>query len=140
MYFVNRSGGTFEIGFDITNEGRLPVTIEGLAETDSFVNEISGMGRHSIMEDPGGVYPDLVAFEPVAIEPGDGRFLRFSMTFDGARRCQDSLGYSYTSFRTFRLRFSYAGVFERTASVDAPFRVAPYCGPGVASFDAFRRQ
>jgi hypothetical protein len=140
MYFVNRSGGTFEIGFDITNEGRLPVTIEGLADGDSFVSEISGMSRHSIMEFSGGNYPDIVAFEPVTIEPGDGRFLRFSMNFDGARRCRDSGGgYSFTSFRSFWLRYSYAGVFEGTARVEAPFRVAPYCGQQVLGHDVFDR-
>jgi hypothetical protein len=125
-YVATGKPGTFEVGFDVTNTGRLAVTIEGLEPGSSY----SGlqMGRYSTNDVPAGGHfaGGIVPFEPVTIEPGDSRFiiLQFTVTPETACNFPGSFGGPESP----RLRYRTLGLIPRTARVEPPFQIATVCG------------
>jgi hypothetical protein len=122
FYVDSRRAGTFTIGFDLENRGRLPVTVEGLEAPTRF--EL-GMGQYPMYESPDGfAIGPVVPFEPVTIEPGQGRYfeIRLPLAGDGSCDPDGSLIYGPPTFR-----FAHAGVFERTVTPDPGFAIVARC-------------
>jgi hypothetical protein len=124
-YVATGKAGTFEVGFDVTNTGRLAVTLDGLDSESSYAG--LRMGRYSVNDMPAGhLVGSTVPFEPVTIEPGDSRFilLRFTVTPETACNFPGSFG----GLESPRLRYQTLGLISRTARVEPPFRIATVCG------------
>jgi hypothetical protein len=92
VYYVSAGKpATFEIGFDIENGGRLPITLQGLGSRTVFT--LASMGRYPSFEEPGHeVGRPLVPFEPVTIDPGDSRYLVLQFRIEGDVVCTQSGG------------------------------------------------
>ena len=131
VYYVSaKEPGTFAVGFDVTNAGRLPVEVEGLAlEGQGLVG--LHLGRSGTWADSSraGLDHAIVPFEPVTIDPGQGRYLvlRFRLTEETACGPMYAPGTS-RSFSDVSLRYRYLGGFEKTATVPPPFTVVLTCG------------
>jgi hypothetical protein len=127
LYVSMNEPGWTEFGFDVTNDGRVPVTVEGLA-TDSMPMTLAGLGAASERNAQGGApYPDIVPFKDVEIAPGDKRYLSFRVQID--KPCSGNFAPgSMMAFETVDLRYRYLRVFERDVTVDMPFTVGLVCG------------
>lgn len=68
--------GIFEIGFEVTNGGRLPVALQGLGVADDL------HPRREPNDQAAGV---IVVFEPVTIDPGDSRFFMLQLSIEGEK-------------------------------------------------------
>ena len=129
FYVSAEEPGTFSVGFDVTNTGRLPVEVQGLA----LGGELSGlrMGRAGTWVDSSreGFDRAIVPFEPVTIDPGDGRYLvlQFRITEETACGPMYAPG-TARGFSDVSLRYRYVGGFEKTATVQPPFTVVLTCG------------
>jgi hypothetical protein len=130
VYYVSaEEQGTFEVGFDITNTGRLPVELEGLGAGTAFAG--LQMARDGTWEDSqGAALPErIVPFEPVTVEPGAGRYLVLQVAITEETACGPNYGPgSRRVLSNPRMRYRYAGAFERTALVEPPFTIVAVCG------------
>jgi len=126
VYYVSAAEpAAFEIGYDLANEGRLPVTIQGIGSPSAFT--LAGMARYPTLEEPDRqVAGAIVPFEPVTIDPGDARFLVLQIRIAGESVCATGGGRGLPSDPTFRYRT--LGVVPRTATVELPFTVVTVCG------------
>ena len=126
VYYVSAAKpGSFEIGYDLANEGRLPVTIQGIASPSAF--GLSGMARYPTFEEQDRhVAGDIVPFEPVTIDPGDARFLVLQVRFAGESLCSTAGVRGLPSDPEFEYRT--LGLVPRTATVELPFTVVTVCG------------
>jgi len=126
VYYVTEgTPGTFEIGYDVENTGRLPATVQGLG-SPSFLT-LSGMGRYPTFEEPDHrVGGEIVPFEVLTIEPGDSRYLvlRLRVTPEGVCTTPGASGIHSDP----ALRYQTLGIVPRTATIDLPFTVVTVCG------------
>jgi hypothetical protein len=130
VYYVSSGEtGAFNVGFEVTNTGRLPVTVTGLAEPTAF--RLAQMGRYSGNNVPGGGHfaGGLVAFEPVSIAPGDSRYLVLELRVTEEMVCKTPGGAAIYSHPEFRFRA--LGFIPRSSTVETPFRVVSTCGDAV---------
>jgi hypothetical protein len=132
VYYVSaEEPGTFEAGFDVTNTGRLAVTLAGVeAPAGAGVLGLR-MGRAGTWIDStdGGGDGAIVPFAPVTIEPGQGRYLVVHLRVTAETTCgPDFASGTARVFSDVSLRFGYGGAFERTAAVEAPFAIVLDCG------------
>jgi hypothetical protein len=126
LYYVSAGeAGRFEIGYDVANTGRLPLTIQGIASGTAFT--LAGMARYPTFEEPDRmVAGEIVPFEPVTVDPGDSRYLVLQLriagelvcTSRGAMRVPSDPGLSYR----------IGGFVPRTVTLDLPFTVVEVCG------------
>jgi hypothetical protein len=131
VYYVSaEEPGTFSVGFDLTNSGRLPVEVQRLAlEGQGLVG--LRMGRSDTWADSSreGLDHAIVPFEPVTIESGEGRYLVLEFRLTPRNTCGPNYGPGTGRlFSDVSLRYSYLGGFEKTATVQPPFAVVLTCG------------
>ena len=126
VYYVSTGKpGVFEIGFEVTNSGRLPVTLQGLGSPTSFT--LAGMARYPTFEEPNKkAAGEIVPFEPVTIDPGDSRFLVLQLRVEGEKVCTQSGGSFVPSDPA--LRFRTLGIVPGEQTVPVPFTVVGMCG------------
>ena len=126
VYYVSiGKPGTFSVGYDVENGGRLPVTIQGLGSSAGFT--LKSMNRYPTFEDPTQHVPgQLVPFEPVSIEPGESRFLVLQITIDSNSVCGEEGGAGVPSDPS--LRYRTLGIVPGEATVGLPFTVVKVCG------------
>ncbi len=136
VYYVSAAEpATYEIGYDLANEGRLPVTIQGIASPSTFT--LAGMARYPTFEEPDRQVPgDIVPFEPVTIDPGDARFLVLQIRIAGESVCTTRGVRGLPSDPTFRYRT--LGLVPRTATMDLSFAVVTACGSDLAPSYSWR--
>lgn len=124
VYYVSATKtGTFNVGFEVTNTGKLPVKVVGLGTPTAF--SLVQMGRYSTDDVPGGGHfaGGIVPFEPVTIDPGDSRYVVLQLkTTEASCSPGATMTYSHPPFR-----YQTLGVISRTATVEAPFRVVGVC-------------
>jgi hypothetical protein len=111
--------GEFGAFFDVRNDGRLPITIEGLGG--------EGGGDPALKLHLGGApgeyrYSD---FRPVELEPGQTVMLGLELIATDA--CEGNGPGTSTSTEHVPLRYSYASVFEREASIPLPVALVVAC-------------
>lgn len=125
VYYVSAAKpGSFEIAYDLANEGRLPVTIHGLGSPSAF--SFAGMARYSTFEEPDRhVGGEIVPFEPFTLDGGDARLLVLQIRITGESVC-DSGAYGVPSDP--KVRYRTLGVVPRTGTLDLPFTVVEVCG------------
>jgi hypothetical protein len=126
VYYVSAGKpATFEIGFDIQNGGRLPITLQGLGSPTAFT--LASMGRYPLGEEPTReVGRPLVPFEPVTIDPGDSHYLVLQLRIEGEALCPPGSGSFVPSDPA--LRFRTLGVVPGEQTVGLPFTVVGMCG------------
>ena len=126
VYYVSAGQpGVFEVGFDVTNGGRLPITLQGLGSPTIF--SLGGMAQYPTFEEPGReVGRPLVPFEPVTIDPGDSRYLILQLKIEGQMVCGQSGGSFVPSDPA--LRYRTLGVVPGEQTVPLPFTVVGICG------------
>jgi len=126
VYYVSAGKpGVFEVGFDVTNGGRLPITLQGLGSSAIF--SLGGMSRYPTFEEPGhAVGRPLVPFEPVTIDPGDSRYLVLQLRIEGQMVCEQSGGSFVPSDPA--LRYRTLGVVPGEQTVGLPFTIVGMCG------------
>jgi hypothetical protein len=126
VYYVSvGKPATFEVGFDVENGGRLPITLQGLGSPTAFT--LASMGRYATFEEPGReVGRPLVPFEPVTIDPGDSRYLVLQLRIEGEVVCTQSGGSFVPSDPA--LRFRTLGVVPGEQTIPLPFTVVGICG------------
>ena len=126
VYYVSAGKpGVFEIGFDVRNGGRLPITLQGLGSPTAFT--LASMGRYPMFEEPGReVGRPLVPFEPVTIDPGDSHYLVLQLRIEGEMVCTQSGGSVVPSDPA--LRYRTLGVVPGEQTVPLPFTVVGMCG------------
>ena len=126
VYYVSAGKpGVFEIGFDVQNTGRLPITLQGLASPTAFT--LASMGRYPVFEEPSReVGRPLVPFEPVTIDPGDSHYLVLQLRIGGEVVCTQSGGSFVPSDPG--LRFRTLGLVPGEQTVGLPFTVVGMCG------------
>ena len=127
VYYVSAGKpGVFEVGFDVTNGGRLPVTVQGLGSHTPFT--LAGMALYPTFEEPDhqATAAEIVPFEPVTIDPGDSRFLMMQLKIEGREVCPQPGGASLPSDPA--LRYRTLGIVPGEATVPLPFTVVMICG------------
>jgi hypothetical protein len=126
VYYVSAGKpGVFEIGFDVQNTGRLPITLQGLGSPTAFT--LASMGRYPVFEEPTReVGRPLVPFEPVTIGPGDSHYLVLQLRIEGEVVCTQSGGSFVPSDPG--LRFRTLGLVPGEQTVGLPFTVVGMCG------------
>ena len=126
VYYVSAGKpGTFQIGFDVTNGGRLPVTLQGLGSPTPFT--LAGMARYPMFQEPDHrAAGEIVPFEPVTIDPGDSRFLMLQLKIEGAEVCTQSRGAGIPSDPG--LRYRTLGIVPGETTVPLRFTVVTICG------------
>lgn len=126
VYYVSAGKpGVFEIGFEVTNGGRLPVTLQGLGSPTIFT--LAGMAPYPTFEEPNNqAAGEIVPFEPVTIDPGDSRFLTLQLTIEGDKVCTQSGGAVIPSDPG--LRYRTLGIVPGETTVPLPFTVVTICG------------
>ncbi len=126
VYYVSAGKpGVFEIGFEVTNSGRLPVTVQGLGSPTSFT--LAGMAPYPTFEEPNKeAAGKIVPFEPVTIDSGDSRFLMLQLRIEGENVCTQSGGSFVPSDPA--LRFRTLGIVPGEQTVPVPFTVVGMCG------------
>jgi hypothetical protein len=126
VYYVSAGKpGTFEVGFDVTNGGRLPITLQGLGSPTAFT--LGGMAAYPTFEEPDrAVGGTIVPFEPVRIDPGDSRYFILRLTIAGQEVCTQPGLSSVPSDPA--LRYRTLGIVPGEAVVGLPFTVVLLCG------------
>ncbi|MGH3045354.1 MAG: hypothetical protein ACRDM2_11535 [Gaiellaceae bacterium] len=126
VYYVSAGKpGVFEIGFEVTNGGRLPVTLRGLGSPTIFT--LAGMAPYPTYEEPNNeAAGQIVPFEPVTLDPGDSRFLMLQLRIEGEKVCTQSGGSFVPSDPG--LRFRTLGIVPGEQTVPLPFTVVGMCG------------
>jgi hypothetical protein len=127
VYYVSApKTGAFNVGFDVTNTGRLPVKVVGLGSPTAFT--LFQMGRYSTNDAPGGGplrgrHRSLRAGDHA---PGDSRHVVLQLKITDETVCTSPGSFGIHSHPPFRYRT--LGFIPRTATVEAPFRVVTVCG------------
>jgi hypothetical protein len=126
VYYVSAGKpAVFEVGFDVTNGGRLPITLQGLGSPSAFT--LGGMAAYPTFEEPDrAVGGTIVPFEPVRIDPGDSRYLILRLTIAGREVCTQPGGSAVPSDPA--LRYRTLGMVPGEAVVGLPFTVVMLCG------------
>jgi hypothetical protein len=126
VYYVSAGEpGVFEVAFDVTNGGRLPITLQGLDSSTPFT--LGGMGRYPTFEEPSrAVGRPRVPFEPVTIDPGDSRYLILQLEIEGQMVCTQPGGSFVPSDPG--LRYRTLGIVPGEQTVPLPFTVVGICG------------
>jgi hypothetical protein len=115
--------GEFGALFDVTNTGRLPITIEGLSEEGGGDSLFPAL-RLYLGGEPGGYrFSD---FRPVELEPGQTVMLGLEATV-APDHCDNYVRGSRVTTESVSLRYGYARVFEREASIRLPVALAVAC-------------
>jgi hypothetical protein len=126
VYYVSAGKpAVFEIGFDVENGGRLPITLQGLGSPTAFA--LARMGRYPTFEEPSReVGRPLVPFEPVTIDPGDSRYLVLELRIEGQEVCSQPGSSGVPSDPG--LRYRTLGIVPGETVVGLPFTVVTLCG------------
>ena len=123
----HNEAGTFELGFDVTNTGRLPLTL-GAPEDDSFM-DIRLTLRISEQDSARSANVNRLTYVPVegvTIAPGEHR--RLVATFRWSR-CEDAASGGGRSARAIPVRYgAVGGIFTRNQYVEPPSKVVLVCG------------
>jgi hypothetical protein len=115
--------GKFGAFFDVTNTGRLPITIEGLGGGGSEDSLFPALRLH--LGGEAGEYR-FSDFRPVELEPGQTVMLGLAVTV-APDHCENYVPGSRVTTESVSLRYRYARVFEREASIGLPVALAVAC-------------
>jgi hypothetical protein len=114
--------GRFGAFFDIKNAGRVPITIEGLAQEDSGDSLFPPLKLHAGVEPGGKHYYD---FHPFTLDSGETAFLALEVI--ATKPCEGFAPGGWITWDSVSLRYSYALFFEREASIPMPAAMSLVC-------------
>jgi hypothetical protein len=115
--------GRFGIYFDVANTGRLPITIEGLGGDEGGGDTLSPRTRlNNAGQDGKSRSPD---FEPTKLGRGESTFLALEVL--ATNPCERYVHGSSIIWDTVTLRYTYARIFEREATLELPTAITLEC-------------
>lgn len=125
-----RPGGTYYAGFTVENSGRFDVTIEGTPAHDrSLLTLLHVSDVRTAPPSPATARRSewtLVPLDRLRVPSGEERSLWVGFRLH-ACAAKFSEGTSMST-DVVRLRYSYLGVFRKTAPVEMPYAVTARCG------------
>ena len=120
----HRAAGTFELGFDVTNGGRLPLTLERVPDDPlTYIRTSLRISAQDSFEHPNDL--TYVGVDGITIDPGEHR--RLVVTYRWSR-CEDAASGGGLASREIEVHYTLFGLFRRTQYVDAPAAVVLVCG------------
>jgi hypothetical protein len=115
--------GRFGIYFDVANTGRLPITIEGLGGDEGGGDTLSPRTRLNNAGDDGTSRSS--DFEPTTLGRGESTFLALEVL--ATNPCERYVYGSSIIWETVTLRYTYAAIFEREATLELPTAITLEC-------------